>query len=852
MPSFDDGLSTIARASWSGGRPTPNQEQPLMGFYTGIVMDDADDQRMGQVWVYVPGVSQERERPTQSLPVYGGTAPDRDNPRGQIEEWDQELRNGWIQCSPLSPFFGGDDYRTQRSPGGDPRSGSNGDVNTYGMWVQPRIGDEVGVLFANGDAGKAYYIGMVPKYARNFMVPGAAGRPPQDLDSKQNEPDPNVPNDDPSIHKTTKQLKDETEMLPDALVPVMDKAKRLSSNSDIPVERELTDVLVSPDFAQNIQKSGLLCDVLRGAGNSSSRRESPSYVFGFKTAGWNFDSEKSNTNTANGDRQQFSSNGSRYDEVNSMGHQFTMDDHPDFQGIRLRTSAGSQLYFADRCNEPFIYIATAQGNVWIEIIDNGKINIFAEDSVSVHARNDINLTADRDINIDAQRDLNVQVRRNTNFTFKGTNNWELGKNDLPPKDLKYNDSPDWGDGTPKDTFIHNYQHVDWTIDQNLNIDVGNDWDMLIGANWRLEAVDNIDLESGGNTHFEQQGDLDILTIGNGIWTASTHDHFSTGGNFTVTASPDIHLNGPQAATAGASTNPEPVEDVVIPDTAQVYRVPTEDEVKNCEDPPTEFETLNRMTVPQHQPYPERCTSSIGLRGFLDESPVDVTRAGSTTPTAKKPLNLPEETRFREGEPFATENQAEAPSYNDVAPKGGFNDCSVYQTSEKGIAFLHRQEGFRTKAYPDANGYSIGYGHFIKVGDIINGDTINGRVTQADIANLRRTKGQLNISEAEAERIFREVDLPRFEKAVCNQVTTPITQGQFDAMVSYAYNGGEGALKRMVNRSDFNSGDFSKVPQAWMRLSTCSKCEPPEYRRRVEGVLRRRRRQELEELFSQTA
>ena len=137
-----------------------------------------------------------------------------------------------------------------------------------------------------------------------------------------------------------------------------------------------------------------------------------------------------------------------------------------------------------------------------------------------------------------------------------------------------------------------------------------------------------------------------------------------------------------------------------------------------------------------------------------------------------------------------------------------------------------------------------------MGDTINGDTINGRVTQADIDQLRRTKGQLNISKAEADRLFRE-DLQRFEQAVCNQVTTNITQGQYDAMVSYAYNGGEGALRRMVQRSDLNSGDFSQVPQEWMKLSTCSKCEPPEYRQRVEGVLRRRRRQELEQLFAQT-
>jgi lysozyme len=834
MNSFDNGLGQAARASWSGSRPTPNTEAPLPGFFTGIVMDDSDDQRMGQVWVYIPGVSQERMRAAQALPVYGGTAPDRDNSNGSIN-WDQNLRNGWIQCSPLMPFFGGDDFRVQSSPGGDYRNAGNGDTNTYGMWMQPRIGDEVGILFAMGDAAKGYWIGMVPKYVRNFMVPGAPGRPRQDFDDTQDTT--NGDSNNTAVHKVTKQLRDETANVPNALIPGLDKARRLSNNKNKPVERELVDVLVSPDFAQNVQKSGLLCDVLRGAGNSSSRRESPSYVFGFKTAGWNFDSEKGNLNTANGTRKRFKDeNTEHYTNVNAMGHQFTMDDHPDYQGIRLRTSAGSQLYFSDACNEPFIYIATARGNVWVEIIDNGKINIFAEDSVSVHARNDINLTADRDINIDAQRDLNIQARRNTNIKLKGTTQIELGKDDAPPQDLTYNDSPDWGLGAVKDTSIQTFGNMDVTIGttgapKNLEMLVTNDWD--------IKANGSINIESGTT--------MDFLAVGAGTWTAATHDLFSNIGNFTVTATPDINFNGPQAATASAATPPtEPL----LPTPSRTYRAPTDEEIQNCEEPPAEFVTWHEMVVPQHQPFPLRCQQTLGLRGFTDESPVDVTRNGATTSTANKPLDLPEEARLRQGNTYSTANDAEAPVYTDVAPQGTFSPCNTYRTSDKGINFLHTQEGFRNKAYPDANGYSIGYGHFIVIGDIINGDTINGRVTQADLDNLRRTKGQLNVSDAEARRIFK-LDLVKFEAAVCNQVTTNITQGQFDAMVSYSYNGGEGALRRMVQRSNFNSGDFSKVPQAWMRLSTCSKC-PPETRARIEEVLRRRRRQELEELFSNTS
>ena len=886
-------ISRGVSGSWSGGRNTPSAEQPLDGFYTGIVMDDADDQRMGQIWVYLPGVSQRRRRTNQPLPTYGGTAPDRDNSNGNIQ-WDQELRLGWIQCLPLLPFFGGDDYRVKRSPGGDVRSAGNGDVQSYGFFAQPRIGDEVGVLFANGDPGKGYWIGCVPKYARNAMVPGVPGRPPEDFDETQDVEDQNNPN--PSVHKLTKQLKEEgMKTVEPAGIPAYDKARRLSSNKNKPVEKELVEVLAVPEQSFNVQSAGMLCDPIRGASNGSMRRESPSYVMGFKTAGWNFDSEKGNLDTASGRRVQFNERGEELEKKNTVGHAFVMDDHPDYQGIRLRTSAGSQLYFNDSCNSPFIWSNTAKGNVWIEIVDDGKINIFSEDNISVHTRQDMNLTVDRDLNIDVQRDLNVQVRRDTRFKLKGEVHFEYGKNDLPPQDLQYLDGeePDWGDnedGTnTKDMFIQNFGNVDWTIgnsDNNirldpgdevsvnlarnlkfevtndvdwtigndLNIDVGNDVDVFIGANMRLEAVDDIDYESGGNTSFEQQGTLDILTQGAGRWTANTHDHFSTGGDFVVTASPNVHLNGPAAASANPATNPNPVEPVTeptIPPTALIPRVPTDEEVKTCQEPPSEFRTLDRMVVPQHMPWTNVCKLSQGFKGFIDDTPVDVVRKGSTTLNSPKPLDLPEENQFKEAKPFETDNQEEEPQYEIKPPQGGFNDCETYSTSEKGLDFLHQQEGIRTDAYKDTDKWAIGYGHNINVGDVIFGDTINGRVTQADIDRLNRTKGDLNISKAEARRIFRQ-DLVKFEKAVCAEIDTPITQGQFDALVSYAYNGGQGAVRRMVQRSDFNSGDFSRVPQAWMRLSTASGTKDPVKRAQQEAVLRKRRRLELETLFSQPA
>ncbi len=90
------------------------------------------------------------------------------------------------------------------------------------------------------------------------------------------------------------------------------------------------------------------------------------------------------------------------------------------------------------------------------------------------------------------------------------------------------------------------------------------------------------------------------------------------------------------------------------------------------------------------------------------------------------------------------------------------------TSTQGQAMIKRFEGFSATAYRDGNGYSIGYGH-------------NGAVA-----------GQ-TITKAEAEELLQQ-DLRRFEAAV-NAASDQLTQGQFDAAVSLAYNIGTAAFSR---------------------------------------------------------
>lgn len=105
-----------------------------------------------------------------------------------------------------------------------------------------------------------------------------------------------------------------------------------------------------------------------------------------------------------------------------------------------------------------------------------------------------------------------------------------------------------------------------------------------------------------------------------------------------------------------------------------------------------------------------------------------------------------------------------------------------QISERGLNFLKQKEGFRSSAYADGGGTSIGYGHQLRPGE-----------------NFR------TVTREQAETLLRQ-DLDWAEDVVNRSITAPMEQAEFDAMVSLAYNIGEGAFKKSELVDKFNSGD----------------------------------------------
>lgn len=118
-----------------------------------------------------------------------------------------------------------------------------------------------------------------------------------------------------------------------------------------------------------------------------------------------------------------------------------------------------------------------------------------------------------------------------------------------------------------------------------------------------------------------------------------------------------------------------------------------------------------------------------------------------------------------------------------------------KTSAKGREFIKGFEQLRLKAYPDpgtgGKPWTIGWGH---TKGVMQGD----RITQE-----------------QAEQFFSD-DLAVFELTVNSAIKRPMTQNQFDAMVSLAFNIGGPNFAQSTLVKKFNAGDVQGAADQFPR------------------------------------
>lgn len=133
-----------------------------------------------------------------------------------------------------------------------------------------------------------------------------------------------------------------------------------------------------------------------------------------------------------------------------------------------------------------------------------------------------------------------------------------------------------------------------------------------------------------------------------------------------------------------------------------------------------------------------------------------------------------------------------------------------QISKTGIDLIKQFEGVRLKAYKCPAGvWTIGVGS-----------------TQPPV------KPGMEITNAQAMARLSK-DLAQFEDAINNSVKVDLTQNQFDALVSFAFNVGIGAFQKSTLLKKLNAGQYDAVPGELMKWTKGGGKELP-------GLVRRRR------------
>lgn len=144
-------------------------------------------------------------------------------------------------------------------------------------------------------------------------------------------------------------------------------------------------------------------------------------------------------------------------------------------------------------------------------------------------------------------------------------------------------------------------------------------------------------------------------------------------------------------------------------------------------------------------------------------------------------------------------------------------------SKKGAAFIAHFEGFRANLYNDPVGHcTIGCGHLVHHGPI------NGSEPQEFKRGITRERA-LELLQDDASTAADEI---------ARSVKVRLSQPQVDALISFAFNVGNGAFRDSTLLKLLNQGDYDSVPAQLNRWTKASGKTLPGLvrRRKAEGQL----------------
>jgi GH24 family phage-related lysozyme (muramidase) len=123
------------------------------------------------------------------------------------------------------------------------------------------------------------------------------------------------------------------------------------------------------------------------------------------------------------------------------------------------------------------------------------------------------------------------------------------------------------------------------------------------------------------------------------------------------------------------------------------------------------------------------------------------------------------------------------------------DPKTLKASKKIKEFIESFEGFKPKPYNDTEGYAtIGIGYLVAYKS-------KDKVTKEDVAKTEITweKYTKGLSKSRALALFnKKIEL--YEKSIYRDITVPLYQHEFDALISLLFNCGPDFLKEKVTKA----------------------------------------------------
>lgn len=427
---------------------------------------------------------------------------------GRLQVWIPEFgcapeeETGWITVSYCSPFAGATNVDTISKTDQQKFETTQ---TSYGMWmVPPDINNEVLVMFINGDSARGVWIGSMYNQYMNNMVPGVSA-------SANNY------------------------QYPGKKIPVAEYNKW---DTKVVLPDRATKPYNSTKF-KGIGNQGLINDSTRSVNDSSSRRESPSKVFGIVTPG----PEINDNVAANKIRRK-------------GGSSFIMDDAATNEYVQLSTKSGAQININETTG--FIYLINRDGTSWVQMDKDGNVDIFGAKDITMRAQRDFNVRADRNVNIEAGQNVFIKAAKDTTeetttFTYNVNNTpnaatipvWAYkGEGKGEGGSIVMQALNSWHSTAQKSAFLT-------VIDDNMNIRVGNafslttinggqDYNSKQGIKLSTDAA--VDIAATSNIRVGSDGSISVVGANDIIVCTNASLNLKAFSNIQTAAAGDLLIS----------------------------------------------------------------------------------------------------------------------------------------------------------------------------------------------------------------------------------------------------------------------------------------------------------------------